>query len=302
MQTPIGFIISWHVPTNVALQQFRDGVTRAGYDALDLVPDLKPASLVARTAGLIARKTSTKDAKQLARKIDYTKRQITREERDPNGLTYSAEDHVSFDDATGQVINSLGSPIAEQQEITETRRATDVTRVVQAIVESAGSDLIQIREQGGAYFVPAGHQVIDKVRTVIEAVGGRLQQFACTIGHGADAQYTGQSVAQVITDYLLKQIEELKEAVAELNEAKIRSDVRRARLSKVADLKERIQSYAVLLGTQESALSKALTQAEDALLAKLGPSKDEPEVGAKDAAFAEAVAGEPRAWEGTDDE
>jgi hypothetical protein len=272
--TPVGFIISWQVPSIVQLDDLRNGIVAAGHDPLDLAPDLKPASLVARTAGLIAKQFSTKDVKRLARKVEHTERQITREDHDALGLTYSAEDRIGFDESTGHVVNQHGvGVIVEQTKIETTRRASDVTRVVQTIVEQAGSDLIPVRKQGGAYFVPAGHTVIDRARSVVEAVGGRLEQFACTIGHGDASDRTGQSVAQVITDYLLGQIDELQAAVDELNEAGIRSDVKSRRLTRVAELRDRLGAYASLLGAQASGLTTALDKAEATLLAKLAPEK-----------------------------
>jgi hypothetical protein len=271
--TPVGFIISWQVPSTVSLVALRHGISAAGHDPFDLAPDLKPASLVARTAGLIAKQFTTKDVKRLARKVEHTERQITREDHDALGLTYSAEDRIGFDESTGQVVNQHGVGVIEQTEIETTRRASDVTRVVQTIVEQAGSDLIPVRKQGGAYFVPAGHTVIDRARSVVEAVGGRLEQFACTIGHGDASDRTGQSVATVITDYLLGQIGELQAAVDELNEAGIRSDVKSRRLTRVAELRDRLGAYASLLGAQASGLTTALDKAEATLLAKLAPEK-----------------------------
>lgn len=291
MQTPIGFIISWQVPSTVALADLRRGISKTGLDTFDLAPDLDPASIVARSAGLVAKLASAKDVKRLARKVEHKTRQITREDHDAaTGLTYTREMTLSFDDATHALVDDAGVPqSAIQYEIETSRRASDVTRIIQRIVEQAGSDLIPVRKQGGAYFVPAGHVVIDKVRTVIEHVAGRLDTFACTIGHGDAANQTGQSVANVITDYLLGQIEELKEAVAELNEGSIRSDVKSRRLSRVAELKDRLANYASLLGAQHGTVSTALDQAEDALLAKLGPETSEPAVDEKEAAFLTSI-------------
>lgn len=273
MNTPIGFIISWRVPNVITLNALRGGLGNAGLD-LDLAPDLRPASLVARSATFIAKTTSGKDMKKLARKVSHTARQITREDADATGLTYAREAGIQFDDATGKLAcdePTIAATLDDtQQHITETRTASDVTRIIQRIVESAGVDLIPVREQGGAYFVPQGAGVIGQVATVLDAIGGDLSSFACTLGHGSD-----ESVANVITDYMLKQIGELQASVNELNEAGIRSDVKSRRLTRVAELRERIGAYASLVTTQGSKLTDALDIAEASLLAKLGPEKDE---------------------------
>ncbi len=282
--SPAGFIVSWHVPSIVKLADLRAGIAATGRDPLDLVPDLKPASIVSRSAGKIARELSGKHTRRLSRKVEHTKRQITAEYVDPTGLTYSRDAAIDFDTTTGKLVSAEFSALdAVQDEIEHTRKAGDVTRAVQRIVEEAGSDLIPVRENGGAYFIPAGHDVIDAVRTVLESVGGTMMQFACTIGHGVDADRTGQSVANVITDYMLKQISELQDAVALLGEKGIRSDVRRNRLTLVASLKDRLAAYSSLIGAQHSAIEAGLTRAEDMLLAKLTAS-DEAAEEAKQAA------------------
>jgi hypothetical protein len=271
MNTAAGYIVSWHVPATVELSGLRTALVQAGLPP-DMAPDLKPGSLVARASSYIARATSVKDARKLSRPVTHASRQITREEIDPlANLTYTKEAEIHFDDATGKLASSEPSVSATLDDttahITETRTASDVTRTVQRAVEMAGSDLIPVRDQGGAYFIPAGHAVISQVGELLEAIGGELSTFACTLGHGSD-----ESIANVITDYMLKQIGELKTSIDELNEKGIRSDVKSRRLTRVAELRERISAYATLVNTQGSKLTDALNVAEAMLLAKLGPS------------------------------
>ncbi len=276
MNTPAGFIVSWKVPDVVLLATLRDGLIAAGLD-IDLAPDLRPPSLVARSAGVIARASAAKDTRMLARPVHHTARQITREEKDAlSNLTYTKEAEIHYDEAIGKLASSEPGVAAMLDEtarhVTETRTASDVTRIVQHVVESAGADLIPVRAQGGAYFIPTGSDIITKVDTLLTHIGGELSRFACTIGHGS-----ADSIANVITDYMLKQISELKTSVDELNEKGIRSDVKSRRLTRVAELRERIGAYATLVNTQGSKLTDALNIAEATLLAKLGPSRDDDE-------------------------
>lgn len=275
MNTPIGFIVSWHVPAIVKLADLRQGLVNAHLDASELAPDLQPRSLVSRSAALIAKTRSSKDVKRLARPVAPKARQITREEHGGfDTLSYTRETGIQYDDTANRL--TCDDPTvdvdATAREIDETRTASDVTRVMQRIVDGAGSDLIPVREQGGAYFIPAGSGVIGQMDTVLQAIGGNLSRFACTIGHGSEA-----SVANVITDYMLKQIGELKQAVEELNETGIRADVKSRRLTRVAELRERIYAYRTLIGAQEQTLATALNDAETVLLMKLGMSEPEPE-------------------------
>lgn len=273
MNTPVGFIISWRLPNVVLLADLRASIVAAGLDP-DLAPDLGAPSLVARAASFIAKTTSQQKHKKLARPTGHTERQITREDSDPSGLTYTREAGIGFDDATGKLTSDeplIASTIDEtQQHITDTRTASDVTRIVQRIVTDSGTDLIPVREQGGAYFVPQGSGIIGQIATVVEGIGGELSRFACTIGHGSDA-----SVANVITEYMLKQIGELQQSVEELNETGIRADVKSRRLTRVAELRERVGAYATLVNTQGEKLTQALDIAEATLLAKLGPDREE---------------------------
>ena len=273
MNTPIGFIVSWRVPATVRLADLRVGLVSAGLDANELAPDLQPRSLVSRSASLIAKNMSGKDVKRLARPVAAKVRQITREEDAGGSLDYTREASIQYDDALGMLVSrEIAGPTLDEtaKTIDETRTASDVTRVLQRIVENAGSDLIPVREQGGAYFLPAGSTVIEQMDTVLTAIDGTLARFACTIGHGSDA-----SVANVISDYMLKQIAELKQAVDELNETGIRADVKSRRLTRVAELRERIGAYTTLIGAQASTLTEALNTAEAVLLAKLGMSTEE---------------------------
>lgn len=268
MNTPAGFIVSWHVPATVELSALRESLKQAGLDP-DLAPDLKPAALMARTAGFIAKLTSDDVSKKLSRPSGHGARQITREEAHGDDLAYTKEASVSLD-ANGLV--TCDDPTIAQMlpsstsTVYSTRTASDVTRIVQKVVESVGSDLIPVREQGGAYFIPSGNAVINQVGSLLEGIGGSLSTFACTIGHGSDA-----SIANVIADYMLKQIGDLKTSIDDLNEAGIRSDVKSRRLSRVAELRERLGAYSTLISTQGERLSTALNVAEATLLAKLGP-------------------------------
>lgn len=276
MNTPVGYIISWRVPATVRVDDLRKALKNAGVtDPFELAPDLKPNQVVARSAGFIAKLTTEKDARKLARPIGHAARQITREEvGGASDLLYTREAGIEFNEQT-QSIECDDPTIAAMlpetiKTVHETRTASDVTRIVQKLVEDAGSDLIPVREQGGAYFVPDGHRVIGRVGIFLASVGGALSKFACTLGHGSD-----ESIANTITDYLLNQIEELKESVAELNEKGVRSDVKARRLNRVAELRDRLRAYTSLLGMQQSRLETELNTAEATLLARLGPDREE---------------------------
>lgn len=270
MNTPIGFIVSWKVPPVVDLAALRKGIAAAGLDPVELAPDLLPPSIVARSSSLIAHSTSVKGERRLARRVSRMTRQITRELAAADVLAYSRQGSIGYDETAGKLTSDDTSIEALLDEaaanVSNTRTASDVTRILQRVVSNAGSDLIPVREQGGAYFIPQGAAIIDTMDVVLKSVDGELSRFACTIGHGSD-----ESVANTITDYVLKQIAELRESVEELNEdGPVRADVKSRRLSRVAELRDRISSYAALVNEQGDKLTDALGAAETSLLAKLG--------------------------------
>lgn len=272
---PAGFIVSWSVPATVELELLRSSLTAAGFSAAELAPDLKPAQLVARTSGYLAAANSGKEGgRKLSRPVSHTARQITTEEVADDKLTYTREAGITLT-PDGRNVTSDNAGIQAQipeasRTVTETRTASDLTRIVQRVVEESGSDLIPVREQGGAYFIPSGRSIITQVDTLLSGVGGSLSTFACTIGHGS-----AESIANVITDYLIKQIAELQTSVDELNEKGIRADVKSRRLTRVATLREKIGAYAMLISTHDAKLKSALDTAEASLLAKLGSSDDD---------------------------
>jgi hypothetical protein len=271
MNTPAGYIISWRVPATVGTDRLRQSLLAAGLSA-DLAPDLKPVQVVARSAGVLAKATSTQDVKRLARPIHHSARQITREETVQDDLTYTREAAIRIDEHTQQITcddpKLAAELLAVIQLVHDTRTASDVTRIVQRIVEEAGSDLMPVRDQGGAYFVPAGHTVMHRVATFLEGVEGDLSQFACTLGHGSD-----ESIANTITDYLLKQVDELQASIDELNENGIRANVKARRMMRVAAIRDRISAYSTLIQAQGSKLVQALDKAEASLLQKIGPER-----------------------------
>lgn len=288
MDTPIGFIVSWQVPAVVSLDKLRTGLKNAGLD-IDMAPDLRPPSLVARSASLIAKNTSDKASRKLARPVTHMSRQITSEVvGDDASLSYAKEATIGYDDVTGRLVSDGGTSTVALTEtalyIRSTRTAGDVTRIVQRIVEASGSDLIPVRHQGGAYFIPQGHEIIDRIDTVLKAIEGELSRFACTLGHG-----TSESVSMTVTDYLVTQIDEFQESIDQLNEKGIRSDVKNRRLTRVAALKDKIHAYAGLITTGTEKLNELLASAEASLLAKLGPQEDEEELAAAPVAEADAA-------------
>jgi hypothetical protein len=236
----------------------------------ELAGDLQPRHALAR-----AMRDVVKSQPRLARKLPKDefgrpRVQLTIESLNGQTLEYTREAVVTLLD-TGSVAvteTSGGDAAVLASEVDRLlgehlaqRMTGDLTRLVQRIVDAAGADLVPVREQGGAYFVPAGHDVVDRLRLLLEGIGGRLQTFAVSIGHGSDA-----SIADTLSDYLLGQIRELKESVAELT-PETRADVRQRRMTRAAELRQRLDAYRSLLSVSADRVSSELERVDTALVA-----------------------------------
>lgn len=263
----VGHIITWQSPTSVTLGALRDGLAAAGIDT-KLARDLSDYSKLARTARGLARGTHGADSqKRIARPIDGKRaRQLTREQKENDGLRYNREAVLELSDAGTLRVDApelVDAAVAEFAAVKERRSASDVTRLVKRIVEHAGTDLMPLREQGGVYFVPSGHVVVDQLAKLLGAIGGSLRKFACTMGDGSEA-----SIAAVVSEYLVSEINALRESVAELD-SDARNDVKTRRMERLGELRAKMAAYADLLSTGASTVQSALDAADKMIVAKL---------------------------------
>lgn len=276
-----GHLVSWTVLGTVDVIQLRHAITLAYGDsavAAAMVPELSPETQVARVAANIAAaRGQWGAAKRLSRRSAARARQITREDVTVNGaeveLAYAREAGISWDDATGLIVCDDSSiPIsAHQAAIRMTRTASDVTKIIQLTVESAGLDLIPIREQGGVYFIAedGSAPLLARLDTIV-TVGarGRLSVFSCLIG---DTPTEDASIANAVTAFLLNSIDSLNDAVAKVSEDS-RDATKGKRLAEIGALRARLAAYGSLLTSQAETIAAALDTTEATLLANIeGP-------------------------------
>jgi hypothetical protein len=264
MEKPLGHIITWRVPTRVALDTLRTAMQDAGIDDA-LAGELHPSHALSRALRELARE-QPRVVKRLPKDdAGLTRFQLTREYLEEQGVSYEreavltlTEGRVSGDNA--EIVSKASDLLSEHL---ATRLTSDLTRLVQRIVSNAGTDLIPVREQGGAYFVPEGHAVVAQLAALLERIDGRLKVFAVTLGHGTD-----QSVAETVTEYLLGQIDELRKAMDGIT-SESRRDAREKRLARVGELKQRLQSYQTLLAGYAGRVQEEVTKVENEVLAVL---------------------------------
>lgn len=270
--TPAGHIVAWKVPSSVPVDSLTKAMQAAAIPA-ELLGDLQPRHALAR-----AMRDMVKSSPRIARRLPkddlgHPRMQITVESLKGERLEYTREAIVTLMDTgtvavsdttasataadnaalAGEVDRLLGEHLAQ-------RLTNDLTRLVQRVVNQAGADLVPVREQGGAYFVPHGHDVVDRLRTLLEGIGGRLNTFAVTLGHGSE-----DSIADTLADYLLGQIKELKDSVNDLT-PETRADVRQRRMQRAGELRQRLDAYRSLLSASAERVGNELERVDNALI------------------------------------
>lgn len=273
-----GHIVSWRAPAATTLAMLRSALTAAGFDAMALAPDLTPEQRLSRVATSVARADSHWSAKRLARSTSRRVKQLTVETVNldtaaPDGVSlgYTKQDALRLDPDTGSITAESGRDMVPFARVAdEYRTGSDVGQIVQRIVWEHGRDLIPIRPQGGAYFIPAGpetEQLVGRLAKVLYDIGGRLFAFSCLLGQSPTED---ASIALAVTDYLAAQLAELREAVAHVTDD-TRADVAARRMQDVANLRQRLAAYASMLAGQAETITADLDKTEAELLAKVAP-------------------------------
>lgn len=262
----LGQIVTWRVPSKVSLDDLRNALTAAALDP-DLAGDLHPQHVLSRA--LRDMKQGRVIAKLQRIDDDHVRFQITRQHVDGAGASYQREAMVQMNINTRAIV--ADDPAIEKQatelvnEHTAKRLTNDVSRLIQRVYDTHRADLIAIREQGGAYFVPDEHKaLVDSTRTLLASIGGKLQSFAVRLGC-AD---TAESVAGALADHLTAMVTELRESCAALN-TDSRADVINRRTGRIAELRRRLDCYKGLLGAYTGSIDTAIADTEKELLARI---------------------------------
>lgn len=265
----IGTIVTWRTPSRVSLYALRNALEAAGVNAEE-AGDLRPAHALARALRDL-------EGRRIVRRLAKSETGLARfqltAEVEASGVLYYDREAILELHADGRITADRASdPMADAlvaratlllQDALGTRLTSDLTRLMQRLVARAGTDLIPIREQGGAYFVPATrNDVVATLRTVLDMIGGQLRTWNVTIGHGTDT-----SVSDTVADYLAGLVNDWRESVAPLDE-EAKASVRRRREEALAGIRARIDSYDHLLTAERKAHLLETCEAADALLAE----------------------------------
>lgn len=262
----IGHVVTWRTPSRVTLESLRAALIAANVSP-DEAGDLHPRHALARALrGLEGRRIVRRLAGRDGQVVRF---QLTAEVESGGMLYYDPEAVLSLDahgvvtpdrESAGPLADRAAGLLADEL---ATRITSDLTRLMQRLVARAGTDLIPIREQGGAYFVPATRgDVVETLRTVLDCIGGQLRTWNVTLGHGSDT-----SISDTVAEYLTGLVADWRESVAPLDE-EAKASVRRRREDALTGIRSRVASYAHLLTSEASEHLVTTCEAADALLAE----------------------------------
>ena len=262
----LGQIVSWRVPTSVSVDTLRAALGAARLDP-ELAGDLHPRYVLARAL------RDMKSGRVICRlkQIDENtvSFQLTLQQAGATQVDYKREAVVTLDLHSGVVTADDPGIEAKARELVREHAAkrltNDLTRLVQHVYDKHRADLIPIRDQGGAYFVPDLHKaLVDQSRLFLLAIGGRLNSFAVRLG----CSDTAESVAESMAEYLQRLIEEFRVSCADIT-MDSRRDVVNRRNERAAELRRRLECYRGLLGAAATGIDTAIETAEKELLAKI---------------------------------
>jgi hypothetical protein len=192
---------------------------------------------------------------------------ITLENVGERDIEYSREADVAMDVTTGAI--SSDSPAVEQRcrELVDAhlaaRTSADVTRLVQRLVESAGADLVSVRESGGAYFVPAAYaELVERLRQLLAGIGGALSSYRISAG---DAD-TDRAIGEAVLAHLRALISDWHQSISTISLDTPEFVVER-RLARMHELRAKIDSYRGILGAAVDQLTAAADAGDRALRA-----------------------------------
>lgn len=262
----LGWIVSWSVPKSITLADLRTALVGAGFSE-ELAADMRNEHALRRA---MKEMSDNRVIRKLRREEGKVFFQFTREWIEDQGATYAREAELCLNTETGVVTDDGSGEIARLAqtllgEHLAKRLTSDLTRLVQRVYEAHKADLIPIRDQGFAYFVPSTHDdLVNKSRLLLNAIGGKLRSFAVRLGSAE----TSASVAESMADYFADLVKEFRGKVEKLNED-TRIDVRARRIESVSELRSKLECYRGLLGGLADQINLEISDAETAMLEAL---------------------------------
>lgn len=270
----LGWIVTWKVPPHITMAELSACLKDEGFDA-KIIGELANEHAMRRALGEMSKNRVIRKLRSTGSKVYF---QLTAEDITDQQATYTREAEVWLDRQTCEIggdndaiVDTAKGLLAKQM---NQRVTSDLTRMVQRLFDQAKADLVPIREEGFAYFVPAQHsQLVMRIGGLLRAIGGRLSTFAVKIG----SRDTDATVAESMSEYMMGLIREFRESCSELN-TETRMDVRQRRIKAIGDMKAKLGCYQGLLQHMSGKIDLEIAEAEaDMLRALATPAPQEAE-------------------------
>lgn len=263
MLLPLGEVISWRCSaTNQAAMV--DALRAAGLDE-KMARELAPRNAFSRALKKLSDQRVIRQTNEDATAIEF---QFTKEAKLSGEFVYEREAMLTLKKKTG----AISCPVESLRHAAEAaldvafgvRTASDVTSIVQRIIEAHG-DLFPIRPQGGCYFVPQRFApLVDQVQTFLGGIGGTVVRFSVAQGNPETERSVrvsmGEGLAAVIADH---------EAAVAAFDTDTRPDTIKRAAERIRNAKFKVEAYSALLGEQREKLEAALKDAAARLKLKV---------------------------------
>lgn len=273
--TQLGEIVTWKSPTSVSFAVLRNSLQQSGLDP-EMARELLPRYAFSRAAKDL-------DEQRVIKKVNEDKShlwfQFTREyfDKQRTAYDYRFEAILKLNKTTGSV-ECADQQLAAQahalvMEQMDKRSSGDITRIVQKLFdrETKYGDLFPIREQGGAYFVPAHYQyLVDKVETMMGMMGGRVLRYEITA-----SDRNKLSMAETVSHSVDTVIGQCDAAIEAFDPKEATSTEQNNLLRKIVETRGMITAYKDVLSHEVFRLENKLAESLERFNDKLD-GKDEP--------------------------
>jgi hypothetical protein len=261
----LGEIITWSASgVRVSHLTLVEALRDSGLDE-GVARELAPRHAFARACKKLSEARIIRPVSEDSASIQF---QFTAERREEGRYSYELETLLTLEKATGKVSCDLpGLATVAQEELDRciaVRTGGDVTRVVQRLFERQ-ADLFPIREQGGAYFVPAEHtHFLEKVEGFLGRLNGRINRFPVPAG----TPQGDRSVKDAVAAGLAALIAEHEAAVATFGED-TRPDTLERAAARIRLTRHKVEAYSCYLAEERARLEKDLAEASRKLREKV---------------------------------
>lgn len=267
----LGEIITW-TPSEHG-QNYKDVVSALQSSGLEheVAKELLPRNAFSRASRKLAEDRVVDVLREESGSITF---QFTKKQIENNEWKFTKDCLLVLDKDTGKI--TCDDKKLEQHatmllaQCMEIRTSNDVTKIVQRLFD-LNADMFPIRDQGGAYFVPAMYSdFVNRVETFLTTLGGRIGRFPIP----AETRTGDKSVQDTVAHGMATIIAEHEDAVAEFG-LDTRQTTIQAMAMKIKATRTKLEAYANYLLDRKGDLEKAIEEANQKLTARIAKISQE---------------------------